>query len=505
MNNEVNKIKQKQLQGVVISQNFLRFYPYGDLFTQVLGFTTRDGIGQFGLEAQYNEILKGINGKILTQSDVKGVKVENSQDYYIKSIDGLNVTTTLDHAIQALLEDALTICMQEQNATKTMGIVMNAKTGEVLAMSCKPSFNLNEVPRDNVQSLLEMSKNMLITDIYEPGSTFKILTSAVSLDEGIVTVGENFYDPGYRVVSGEKIKCWKLVGHGSQTFEDGFCNSCNSVFIDLALRLGLDKFYERMQGFGLGQKTDIDFQGEVAGMLMDKKNVKTVDLARMGFGQAIAVSPIQLITALCATVNGGELLQPYIVKEIVDANGKVLEKQEKQVKSKVIKPEVSSIIRGFLEEAVSRPLGKYTFLPGYCVGGKTGTTQKYANGALSGTYIASFFGIYPANDPDIAILFIVDEPKGSSYYGSIAASPYAKKVIEGIINLRGDKKVNTDIEVAVVEMPMLIGLSLNEANHKLKMLNLSYEIVGEGGIVVDQFPLAGQQVNANQVVQISLR
>lgn len=503
--NEVaQKIIKKNLPGIVLSENFSRYYPFGDLFTQVLGFTTVDGIGQFGLESQYDKLLKGINGTLLTQSDVKGQELENTIDYYIPSQPGYNIFTTLDYQIQLLLENALEVCIEEQNATKAMGIVINPKTGEIFGMSCKPSFDLNEIPRDDVKSLLEMSKNMTITDVYEPGSTFKILTSAIALNEGVVKVEDEFYDPGYRIVDGEKIKCWKLIGHGHQNFQDGFCNSCNSVFIDMALRLGMDRFYKAMNSFGIGELTGIDFQGEANSIMMDKNLVKTVDLARMGFGQAVAVSPIQLITALSATINGGNLLTPYIVERIESNNGLIVSEATKQVRRQVISGEVSKTIREFLEDAVSRPLGKYTFIPGYSVGGKTGTTQKYANGQISGTYIASFFGAYPMNDPEYAILFIVDEPKAGSYYGSIAASPYAKKVIEGIIKMRGDKPVDGNIQIEQVVMPNLIGKSLLEASKILTELGVMYEIDGEGGKIVDQFPLADVVINKNQVVQISV-
>lgn len=499
----MQEIKNANLNGVVFSQNNVRSYPYGDLFTQVLGFTTIDGIGQSGLEAYYNEMLTGINGMLLTQADVQGIEIENSLDYYLPSTPGLNITTTLDAQIQLLLEKAMIKALQEQKASKVTGIVMNPNTGEILAMGSKPSFDLNEIPRDNVSELMAMAKNMAVVDIYEPGSTFKIITSACALSEGVVTVNDSFYDPGYRLVDGDKIKCWKHIGHGQQNFTDGFCNSCNSVFIDLALRMGIDNFYEMLEKFGIGQKTDIDFYGESSGIMMDKQSAKTVDLARMGFGQAIAVTPIQLITALSATVNGGKLMAPYLAKNIVDSEGNVVYMASEKKVRDVISEEVSATIRMFLEEAVSRPLGKYTFIENYCVGGKTGTTQKYVNGAISGTYIASFFGAFPCDKPDYVILFIVDEPTAGSYYGSIAASPYAKEVIEGIIEYKGYKPVADIGEIENIIMPNLVGQSLAKASQELIKLGLSYELVGEGDFVISQFPNAGTELNAGQVVQLN--
>ena len=499
----VNKIKAYNFKGVVFSQNFERIYPYGDLFSQVLGFTTIDGIGQSGLEAYYNKILTGINGTLLTQADVQGIEIENTLDYYLPSTSGFNITTTLDSHIQSLLEEAMTKALVEQKASKVTGIVMNPNTGEIVAMGCKPSFNLNEIPRNNVEELMAQAKNMAVVDIYEPGSTFKIITSACALSEGVVKVSDPFYDPGYRIVDGDKIKCWKYVGHGAQTFMDGFCNSCNSVFIDLALRMGIDNFYKRLEDFGIGQKTNIDFYGESSGIMMDKGVAKKVDLARMGFGQAIAVTPIQQITALSATVNGGRLMTPYLAKSIFDEKGNLVYEANSKCVRKVIDEEVSGIIRMFLEEAVSRPLGKYTFIPNYCVGGKTGTTQKYVDGKIIGTYIASFFGAFPCDKPDYVILFIVDEPTAGSYYGSIAASPYAKEVIKGIIEYKDYKPVSDNVEIKSVNMPNLIGKSLGDAVQILIGSKLQYEVTGEGSIVTSQFPSADVMINEGQVVQIN--
>lgn len=499
----INEIKQQKLEGVVMSENYQRQYPFGNLFTQVLGFTTSDGIGQSGLEAFYDEFLQGVNGTLLSQGDVQGRELKGTIDYYLPSTAGMNLETTLDSKIQMLLEEQLVKCLIEQKAKTVTGIVMNPNTGEIYAMGSTPSFNLNQVPRDNVSEMLKIAKNMAVVDIYEPGSTFKILTSAISLNEGVVTTSDPFYDPGYRIVDGEKIKCWKYVGHGAQTFTDGFCNSCNAVFIDLALRLGVDKFYNALRTFGIGQKTDIDFMGEASGIMRNSAEVKKVDLARIGFGQAIAVTPIQLITALSSTVNGGHLMKPYLVKKITSAENKLIKVTEPTKIRDTISGEVSATIRMFLEEAVSRPLGKYTFLPNYCVGGKTGTTQKYVDGMIKSSYIASFFGTFPADKPDYVILFIADEPTASSYYGSIVASPYAKEVIKGIIEYKNYKPVTNHIETMQVEMPNCVGLSLAQAVEMIIDCGLAYELVGDGGTVISQFPLEKTLINKGQTIQLS--
>ena len=395
------KLIELNLNGVVFTKNNKRYYPYGDLLTQVLGFTTIDNVGQSGLELYYDKYLKGIDGYALEESDVHGVKIDNTLSKYIPSIAGMNLELTIDVNIQNYLETALIDLMVEQKPTSCTGIVMNAKTGEIVAMSTKPSYDLNNVPRDNIESLMQMSRNVSIVDVYEPGSTFKVLTMASAIEEGVAHLSDRFYDPGYRLVDGEKIKCWKLTGLGSQTLSEGLANSCNSVFIDLALRLGTDKMYERFGIYNLGQNLGVDFMGEGGGILMNKSSAKTVDVARMGFGQAVAVTPIQLITAFCSTVNGGLLYKPYFVKSITDATGEVIYENQPQVIRRTISEKTSDIMKVMVEDVVKKFSGFYAFIPGYRVGGKTGTTQKYKDGRISGTYIASFVGTFPANDPDM--------------------------------------------------------------------------------------------------------
>lgn len=365
------KIYNKGLSGVYLSESNSRYYPYGNLMTQLIGFTTIDNVGQAGLEAYYNDILKGVPGYSLVQSDLQGKQIYNSLTSYLPSVAGFNIEMTIDVNIQLAVEQTLEKLMIEQKAKSATAIVMDPNTGEILAMSSKPSFDLNDVPRDDVSYLMEMMKNQAIVSVYEPGSTFKILTMASAIDAGVAHLTDHFYCPGYNIVDGQKIKCWKSVGHGSEDLTDGLCNSCNTVFTTLALRMGLDRMYEYFEKFGLGEKTGIDFLGESAGIVMNKDNVQNVDLARMGFGQAIAVTPLQLITAISACVNGGKLLQPYMVSKIYSDDGVVIEENSPTVVSQVISKEVSDIINDMLEETVSKP-GKYTFLEGYEIGGKTG-------------------------------------------------------------------------------------------------------------------------------------
>ena len=483
------KIYNSGLSGVYLSESNSRYYPYGNLMTQLIGFTTIDNVGQAGLEAYYNDILKGVPGYSLVQSDLQGKQIYNSLTSYVPSIAGFNIEMTIDVNIQLAVERTLEKLMIEQKAKGATAIVMDPNTGEILALSSKPSFDLNDVPRDDVGALMEMMKNQAIVSVYEPGSTFKILTMASAISAGVAHLTDHFYCPGYNIVDGQKIKCWKSVGHGSEDLTDGLCNSCNTVFTTLALRMGLDRMYEYFEKFGLGKKTGIDFLGESGGIIMNKDNVQNVDLARMGFGQAIAVTPLQLITAIAACVNGGKLLKPYMVSKIYSDDGLILEENSPTVIDQVISKEVSDIINDMLEETVSKA-GKYTFLEGYEIGGKTGTTQKYEDGKIAGTYVSSFIGTYPASSPEYIVLIVVDEPGTGAYYGSVVASPYAKEIFADIIqqkNIQPDDPKYVPLE-RNIEMPNLVGKSLTDACVELKKLGLNFEIQGDGGFIIEQLP-----------------
>lgn len=497
-----DEIFKKGYSGVYLTDGISRYYPYGNLLTQILGFTTIDNVGQAGLEAYYNDILKGVDGYSLVQSDLQGKQIYNSLTSYVPSVPGCDIYMTMDANIQLKVEQTLEKLMIEQKAKSASAIVMDPNTGEIIAMSTKPSFNLNEVPRDDVETMLQQMKNQTIVDVYEPGSTFKILTMACAIEAGVAHLSDSFYCPGYAIIDGQKIKCWKSTGHGSEDLTDGLCNSCNAVFTQLALRIGLDKFYDFFEKFGLGNKTGIDFLGESAGILMDKDSVKTVDLARMGFGQAVALTPLQLITAISACVNGGYLLEPYMVKSIVSSDGTIIEQNQKKIVRQVISNETSKMINSMLEQVVSQT-GKYTFIEGYEVGGKTGTTQKYEDGKISGKYISSFIGTYPASNPRYIVLVVVDEPGTGAYYGSVVASPYAKEIFSAIFEYENIQKDNQTIEIVNnIEVPNVVGLSLTEACLKLSNLGLKYEIQGEGGFVIAQLPKPGTMVCKNQSIYL---
>ncbi len=498
-------IIDKNLKGVYLSQNTKRYYPYGDLLTQILGFTTIDNIGQAGIELYYNDLLKGTDGKSLVQADITGQELENTLSYYIPSIPGCDITLTIDAKIQLIVEQALNKVMEEQQAKSTTAIIMKANTGEIVAMSTKPSFDLNDVPRNDPSVLLENVKNKAVVDVYEPGSTFKILTMATTLEENTANDNSRFYCGGSTTVDGERIKCWRSIGHGSQTLSEGLANSCNCVFVDLALRLGTDTFYNYFSAFGLGQKTGIEISGESAGIIMNKDSAKRVDLARMGFGQAIAVTPLQLITAVCSAVNGGTLYEPYLIKQIVSPDGKIIEENYATPVRQVVSASTSKTLNAMLEGVVSKT-GKYTFVPGYEIGGKTGTSQKYENGSIArGKYVSSFIGTYPASNPEYVLLLLVDEPGTGAYYGSVVASPYAKEIFSGMfeyLNIEPDDPTLASAEVTTVTMPDLINKTLTEAVTTLVSLGLSYEIDGEGLTITNQLPPAGTKVKVTDTVII---
>ena len=498
------KILNSDYKGVFLSENIGRYYPYGDLLTQILGFTTIDNVGQAGIEQYYNNMLTGLDGKYYVQSDLQGHQIDNTLSSYIPSVAGMNLQLTIDVSIQQVVETVLEQIVLDHKPKSVTCIVMNPKNGELLALGLKPSFNLNDIPRSDPNLMLTV-KNTAVVDVYEPGSTFKILTTAAALEEGKTNLNDRFYDPGYRIVDGQKIKCWKTIGHGSEDLVDGFINSCNSVFMDLALRMGTNNFYSYLKKFGIGSKTGIDIASESSGILMKQSSVKNVDLARIGFGQAVAVTPIQIITAFCAAINGGELLQPYLVKSATDSQGNVVLENKKTVKTRVISQNTSNLINNLLENVATKR-GKTTFVDGYRIGGKTGTAQKYENGVIArGKYVSSFFGTYPADNPEYAMLLLVNEPSAGVYYGSVVAAPYAKEIFSGIFQAKNIKSQDEQQkQKEYVEMPNLVGLSLVEACEKLVTMGLNYELDGEGGMVVAQFPPTGTVLEKYSTVQISV-
>ena len=507
---QISLIYNNDVSGVYYSQNIERKYIYGDFLSMVMGFTNVDGVGQTGIEAYYNEYLQGKNGKILTETDLVGRELENNVTHYIKGEKGADVYLTIDYAIQSFIQNAVNQAYNEQQAKAVSCIMLNTKTGAIIGMAKAPSFDLNDVPRDDISYLMSVSKNTIVTDVYEPGSTFKVLTSSIGLENGTVNPNSTrCYCPGYRIVDGNRIKCWRTIGHGSQSFSEGVQNSCNCMFMDIALGLGKDKLYEGLKKFGIGEKTGVDISGEGKGLLIDIDTVKNVDTARIGFGQAVAVTAIELISACCAAINGGELLKPYIVDKAVSNDGIVLYKGEKTVQRKAISEQTSLIMREVLEEVVKEGGGKNAQVEGYRIGGKTGTAQKYnkETGLIDrGKYIATFMGFAPADDPEYIMLFIVDEPSAGAYYGSVVAAPYASIIFKNLFNYKGIKPINIKEKEKII-MPDLLGLTISEATTVLNEKGLYfeyYEGTETGNKVSYQLPVAGSEITSDNVVYISL-
>ncbi len=493
------EIMKENLSGVFFAESIKRYYPYGNLLTQILGFTTIDNVGQAGIEAYFNNILSGTDGSFLVQSDLQGKEIENSLRVFVDAVAGDNIYLTIDVNIQRIIEEILEKIMIEQKCKSASCIIMNAKTGEIVASSSKPSFDLNSIPRDDAVSLMEMTKNKIVVDVYEPGSTFKILTMSSALESGVTNLNDHFYCSGYHIVDGQRIKCWKTTGHGSQDLTTGLVNSCNVVFMTLAQRMGVENFYNYLKKFGLGSKTGVQIASESSGILMNQDYVKNVDLARIGFGQAVAVTPLQLITAVCAAVNGGTLYTPSIIKQTTSFDGTIKTQNQANAKTNVISQSTSNTINEMLKKVVNKT-EEYSFVAGYDVGGKTGTAQKYENGAIArGKYISSFIGTYPASNPEYVMLLLVDEPGAGAYYGSVVASPYAKEIFSKMfeyLNIEPIKEVQNEY----FEMPDLVNKSLLQAITELNNIGVSYEVDGEGGIIVKQLPPPGTKVDKNDTV-----
>lgn len=495
-------LRKLGLEGVYFTVDSKRSYPEGSLLAQVMGFTNIDSVGQNGIEGYYNKYLTGVDGFAYTATDIKGTELPDNVTKYVPGIPGCNLTLTINADIQSFAEAAVLDAMKQWQSKSASMLVMDCTSGAIVASAVTPSFDLNDIPRDDINLLNALTKNTLIVDVYEPGSTFKTFTAATALENGI---GEDrsYYCPGYHMVDGQRIKCWKYIGHGSQKLGDGFKNSCNCVFMDLALSLGTEKLYDGLEAFGFGQKTNVDFYGESKGILMNEANVKTVDLARIGFGQAIAVTPLQMVTAFSAAVNGGILYEPYFVESIDGYDGKNVYTHQKKEVRRVISEETSAKLRNYLGLVVEEGSGKKAQVEGFKVGGKTGTAQKYVSGGgiAQGKYVSSFIGAAPIDDPKYVVLMIVDEPSGYVYYGSMTATPYAGRVFGRIADSMG---ISVNEPLAEIEMPELSGTSLLEAITELNERGLYYELAGEGQNVVGTVPVAGTMLPDGDVVLLRL-
>ena len=441
----IDELSSNVLNGVYFAEDVTRYYPYDTLLCQTLGYTSQDGNGISGLELYYDNYLSGINGEILYEADLTGVDILKNPPSYISATNGLNLKLTIDYEIQQILESVTDEAMLRYTPKSASCIVMDVTNGEILGMSMKPSFNLNSVPYNDIEFLNSAGRISLISNSYEPGSTFKVLTALANVEEYLkgnskaYSTSHIFSSSRYRYVDGSKIKCWSTHENGKHSNENlsmALNNSCNPIFVDIALSLGKDTFYNYLTNFGYGKCTGIDLNGEAQGMVLPKSSVTNGDLARISFGQTIACTPLQLLNATATAINGGYVLTPHLVKEIYSTNGEILEELNYSKGDRVISLQTSKIITEYLEKVVSQGSGKQAYIENYYVGGKTGTAQKYENGIIThGKYVMSFVGFFPSTSPKYICLVIVDEPVGGTY-GSTVAAPLCKSVFEGIINAK---------------------------------------------------------------------
>lgn len=438
----VESIEGADLAGVYYARDDRRFYPYGSLACQVLGFTSYDGAGSTGLEQYYNEYLAGDRGEILFETDLVGVDLEGASAAYIPGTDGLDIRLTLDYRIQALAEEVMGRALTEYSAKAARAIVLDTTDFSVLAMVNLPSYDLNDIPRNDLTALNALSRNALVSDVYEPGSTFKIITAAANIEEYLqgnadaYAMNRVFSSSRTRTVDGTTIRCWSDHAngkHSNQTLAEALNNSCNPCFVDIALALGKETFYDYLAAFRFGRATGLDFSGEAIGMLLPESTLRDCDFARIGFGQTIAVTPLQLACASAAAVNGGYYYAPRLVESISTAEGTTVWRSHPSLVGRTVSEEASRILSSMLEGVVRDGSGKKAYIEGYRIAGKTGTAQKYEDGHIAqGKYVSSFVGYFPADAPRYLALVIVDEPQGS-YYGSTVAAPCAREIFEGII------------------------------------------------------------------------
>lgn len=437
-----DRIREYGLEGVKVDEDYKRYYPYGSLCSKVLGFTGGDNQGIIGLEVKYEEYLKGIDGKILTPTDAAGIEADTALEERLEPIAGNNLYTSIDITIQKYAEQIAYDALKAKEANYVSVIVMNPQNGEIMAMVNAPEFDLNNPyelsvegaeqlsDKDYQDALNKMWRNQCINDTYEPGSTFKVVTAAAALEEGVVTMEDTFSCPGFRIVDDRRIKCHKTTGHGAETFLQGTMNSCNPVFIDVGMRLGVDNFYKYLNQFGLMEKTGIDLPGEAGTIMHKKENVGNVELATMSFGQSFQISPIRYLTTASAIINGGKLITPHFAVASKNSSGKLIKTFEYPCKEGIISEEKSETMRYILEKVVSEGTGNKAYVEGYQIGGKTATSQKLPRN--SGKYIASFMAFAPADNPQVIAMIIIDEPSGI-YYGGTVVGPLMQKLYENIL------------------------------------------------------------------------
>ena len=503
-----DKIASLNLPGVYLVKESKRNYPFGTTLSHTLGFVGIDNQGLSGLELMYNSYLTGSYGAIKYYSDAKGTRL-NLAEVYEQPQDGVNMTLTINYDIQASLERELDNAVLKYNPDQALGIVMDPNSGEILAISSRPNFSPSEYQNYTVE---EINRNLPIWMTYEPGSTFKIITLAASLEEKVVDLdNDTFTDTGGIVVEGATLHCWKHGGHGYETYLQVVENSCNPGFVNLGLRLGKEKLFSYIDKFGFGEKTGVDLNGEANGIIFNVDKIGDLETATTAFGQGVSVTPIQQITAVSAAINGGTLYKPYIVKSLnePETNSVILE-NKKEVVRKVISDETSQKVRYALESVVTNGTGRPAFIDGYRVGGKTGTAQKVKDGRyMIGNYIVSFIGFLPADDPQVIVYVAVDNAKGVTQYGGTIAAPIAKNILKDAISAlniqkregASEKKYNyLDRKYATIEN--VVGMTPSEAIKALKPFKVEFS--GTGSTISYQSPSAGERIYEGETVRLLL-
>ncbi|MEG0291507.1 MAG: penicillin-binding transpeptidase domain-containing protein [Anaerovoracaceae bacterium] len=525
---KADEIRTKKLPGISLTEEVKRYYPMGNFASQLLGSVTDENVGLSGIERQYNSDLSGVEGRWVKNTDVRGNPLSYGKEKYYKPKDGSNVVLTIDQVIQSYAEKSIDKTRKETGADRVSCLIMDPKTGEVLAMASNPGYDPNTPrlpvkkedqkkfnkmsPEKQLAYLNEMWRNPLVSDIYEPGSTAKLITTAASLEEGLTNKRDRFNCSGSMTIQGIKVKCWNYPsGHGSQNLYQGVGNSCNPVFMQLANRLGKEKYYDYLELFGLTEKTGIDFPGEATSILVPKDRVTKLDLATMGFGQTNAVTAIQLITAVSAIGNDGAVMQPHLVKALTDKNGKVVKEIKPQKIRNAISEQTADEMCSVMEYVVEKGGGDKAKIPGYRVGGKTGTAQKSGDKGYSNQVVASFMGMVPMDNPQFAILYLVDNPKGVIFGGAIAA-PAAKGVLQKVLKYKDvkpeyTKKEETNNSKKTVEVPNFKGMKYSEAKKIINDMDLrcimSPKIEkGKDVKVIDQYPKAGAKTTKNGIIYL---
>ncbi len=510
-----DKIREYDLDGVMVDEDYKRYYPYGFLASKVIGFTGSDNQGIIGLEVQYDKYLKGIDGKILTLTTAYGVEIPNAAEDRIEPMAGNNLALSLDVNIQKYAEQGAKKVLESKSANNVKLIVMNPQNGELYAMVNVPEFDLNNpynlieeiaaqysdqsLSADKMNELLNgMWRNACLSDTYEPGSTFKIVTATAALEEKVVKLNDSFYCPGYKKVEDRLIRCHKAGGHGGQNFVEGIKNSCNPVFMELGARVGVDKMYSYFRNLGLFNKTGVDLPGEANSIMHKKEKIKAVELATISFGQSFQITPLQLLVATSAVINGGTLVTPHFGLNIQSADGTRVTALDYPTTENVISKETSETMKELLEAVVSDGTGKRAYLPGFRIGGKTATSEKLPRS--SNKYISSFIGFAPADNPQVIAIVLIDEPVGI-YYGGTVAAPVIAELFDNILPYLGIEAKYTEKElqdnnIGSFTVPDFIGKTKKEVKELLKIYDFGELYpVGEGDIVKEQFPLPGETVD----------